>query len=162
MPQLKLYPSIKLLVLGGSFYGVSKNNLFIEKLKDKCEKIKSRIVFTGFIPYEKLSQYLKIGDIAVVPSTWDEPFGLTCVEAIATGLPLIATNSGGIPEAVNDKCAILINKTNLKEEISKAILDLYTNINLRNTMQNNGIERSLKFSKENYSTQFLTNLTTDI
>ena len=160
--QLKLYPSIKLLVFGGSFYGVSKNNLFIEKLKDKCEKIKSRIVFTGFIPYEQLSQYLKIGDIAVVPSTWEEPFGLTCVEAIATGLPLIATNSGGIPEAVNDKCAILINKTNLKEEISKAILDLYTNINLRNTMQNNGIERSLKFSKENYSTQFLTNLTTDI
>lgn len=122
--QLKDYPQIKLLILGGSFYGLSSNNPFLDTLKKKSENIKDSIVFTGFIPYEQLPRYLKIGDVAIVPSMWEEPFGLTCIEAMAAGLPLIATNSGAIPEILGKK-SIIINKSNLANNIYIQILYLY-------------------------------------
>ena len=50
------YP-IKLLVLGGSFYGITdNNNPFISKLREMAEPVKDKIIFTGFIPYKELSQ----------------------------------------------------------------------------------------------------------
>lgn len=39
-------------------------------------------------------------DVAVVPSTWEEPFGLVAIEAMAAGLPVVATRSGGLAEIV--------------------------------------------------------------
>jgi glycosyltransferase involved in cell wall biosynthesis len=45
---------------------------------------------------------LKAATIAVIPSWWAEAFGLTVVEAMAAGVPLIATRVGGIPELVQD------------------------------------------------------------
>ena len=119
---LKDYPQIKLLILGGSFYGVGNNqNSFLKTLIEKSNPIKDSIVFTGFVPYEQLPQYLKVGDVAVVPSIWEEPFGLTCVEAMAAGLPLIATNSGAIPE-ICMKYAIIINRNNIVNDLYKSII----------------------------------------
>ena len=48
-----------------------------------------------------------MANIAVLPSMWDEPFGLTIAEALATGLPLITTRSGGIPEICEGVATIL-------------------------------------------------------
>ncbi len=44
---------------------------------------------------------LHAADIAVVPSTWDEPFGRTVIEALATGRPVLASRVGGIPEILH-------------------------------------------------------------
>ena len=56
-----------------------------------------------------MPSFLKIANIIVVPSMWEEPFGLTVLEAMAAGVPLIATRSGGIPE-VCEGSAILLQK----------------------------------------------------
>ena len=47
---------------------------------------------------------------------------------MASGLPLIVTNSGGLPEIVNDKCAVIVNKekdivNNLTDEMNKMIIN---------------------------------------
>lgn len=47
-------------------------------------------------------QLLSSATIAVIPSLWAEAFGLTVVEAMAAGVPLIASRIGGIPELVDD------------------------------------------------------------
>ena len=44
---------------------------------------------------------LHAADIAVVPSTWDEPFGRTVIEALATGRPVAGSRVGGIPEMLS-------------------------------------------------------------
>jgi glycosyltransferase involved in cell wall biosynthesis len=44
---------------------------------------------------------LHAADVAVVPSTWDEPFGRTVIEALATGRPVVASRVGGIPEMLS-------------------------------------------------------------
>ena len=155
--QLKDYPQIKLLILGGSFYGLSDNTPFLYSLKKKVKNIKDSIVFTGFIPYEQLPRYLKVGDVAVVPSIWEEPFGLTCIEAIAAGLPLITTNSGGIPEICNNY-AFIIDRFKIVNQLTKSLLHLYRNNEDRNRMQINSKKYSGSFKKELYSEQFYTEI----
>jgi glycosyltransferase involved in cell wall biosynthesis len=41
-------------------------------------------------------------DIVVVPSRWDEPFGLILIEAAMAGKPVVATRAGGMPEVIED------------------------------------------------------------
>ncbi|MBE6281030.1 MAG: glycosyltransferase family 4 protein [Bacteroides sp.] len=155
--QLKDYPQIKLLILGGSFYGLSANNTFLDTLKKKSENIKDSIVFTGFIPYEQLPRYLKIGDVAIVPSMWEEPFGLTCIEAMAAGLPLITTNSGGIPETCKEN-SIIIKKEYMLNQIPKSIINLYENNNEIMKMKIKGKEKSTIFNKNEYSKLFFNSI----
>lgn len=147
--QLKDYPSIKLLILGGSFYGISQSNPFLENLKKKCATIKTQIVFTGFIPYEQLPNYLKVGDVAVVPSMWEEPFGLTCVEAMAAGLPLITTNTGGIPEICKNAVHV-IDKKEINNLLYLQILSLY-----KDSPTLNKLGKIETFDKNVYAHSFL-------
>lgn len=148
--------TIKLLVLGSSFYGKSDiENSFVYKLREMSAPIKDCIIFTGFIPYTKMPNYLKLADIAVLPSTWDEPFGLTIVEAQAMGLPIITTRRGGIPEIVTEENAILLNTDeHFVNNLAAAILDLYEHPIKREKMSEVSIKRSKLFDKEIYSKSF--------
>ena len=69
-----------------------------------------------------------LADLAVFPSIWDEPAGLTMLEAIASGTPLITTNSGGIPEYAKDYNAVLLDvDDNLVNNISDKMKDILIN-----------------------------------
>lgn len=148
---LKEYHEIKLIILGSSFFDNNcKDNIFVKDLKNMADEIKDNITFTGFIPYNKVHEYLETADIAVVPSIWEEPFGLTCIEANAMGLPLITTKVGGIPEIVDiHKNIILETNRNLYVNISKAILEIK---NHPDKYRGNKIEDV--FTKEYYSKSF--------
>ena len=155
--RLKEYPDIKLLVIGGSFFGNEKGtDPFITSLQEESKEV--AITFTGFIPYEKIPSYLAMADLAVIPSMWDDPFPTTVLEAMAAGLPIIATHSGGIQEEIDDKCAILINKDNAIESLYDSILFLYHNHADRVKMKESSLERSNLFNKETYSKTFIENL----
>ncbi len=146
--------NIKLLVIGSSFYGADNNdNDFIKSLKAKAAPLEDKILFTGFVPYHEMPQYLKLGDIAVLPSMWEEPFGLTILEAMASGLPLITTRSGGIPEICED-VSVLVKRDHVVENLTAAILDLYEHPEKRKAMSLAALERSKYFSKERYAKDF--------
>lgn len=153
------YP-IKLLVLGSSFYGnANSEDIFVQQLKEKAEPIKDRIFFTGFIPYDKMPCYLKIADIAALPSIWDEPFGLTMAEAQAMGLPIITTQRGGIPEVVTEENAILLETDDkFVDNLAAAIIDLYEHPEKRVQMSAASLKRSKLFDKETYAKNFFTAL----
>jgi len=154
MLQLEKFPTIKLMILGSSFFNDSTGeDVFINNLKNKAEAIKDRIVFTGFIPYRQVPAYLHIADIAVLPSMWEEPFGLTIVEAMAAGLPLITTRSGGIPE-ICEGVATIVERTNIVNNLTYTILDLYENFDKRRQMAGASLERAKLFDKESYSENF--------
>ncbi len=84
---------------------------------------------------------------------WDEPFGLTVVEAMAAGLPLITTRSGGIPE-ICEGVATIVERENVIENLANAILDLYKHPEKREAMAKAAIERSKLFDKEDYAKNF--------
>ena len=155
------YQHIKLMILGSSFFENTKNeDDFIRSMKDKAKSIEDKIIFTGFIPYNLVPDYLQLADIAVLPSMWEEPFGLTIVEAMATGLPLISTRSGGIPE-ICEGVATIVDRDNLVENLVSAILDLYKHLEKRKQMAAEALERVKLFDKETFTKNFFAALDKD-
>ena len=154
MNKLNKYPQIKLLVIGSSFFGnATTDDDFIKELRRKTEHIQNRIYFSGFIPYQKVPSYLRLADIAVVPSIWDEAFGLTVLEAMAASLPLITTRSGGIPEICED-VACIIERDNIVNNLTEAIIYLYDHPEVRTHMSTLSSRRAQLFSKEKYALNF--------
>jgi len=71
-----------------------------------------KISFTGFIPDSELVALLMSADVLVVPSIY-EPFGIVAIEGMAAGVPVVATQIGGLGEIVeHDKTGILVYSRN--------------------------------------------------
>jgi glycosyltransferase involved in cell wall biosynthesis len=62
---------------------------YVGFLKDRCRDLP--VEFLGFV---SLPEFFKMVDILLVPS-WEEPFGIVLLEAMSTGVPVVATNVGG-------------------------------------------------------------------
>ena len=112
------YKNFKLLIVGSYFFNTKVKSDFEKELDELVNKNKERIIFTGYINYNEIYQLYM----------WDEPAGLTIQEAEACGLPVITTNSGGIPEYVINGSSIIIKKDkniveNLKTEIENLLDD---------------------------------------
>ena len=106
--------------------------------------VEKQVVFTGNIAHSKLSQYLQEADIFVFPSVVNEPFGIPVVEAMATGLPVVATQSGGITETVAEgKTGLLVERDNATA-LSDAIIQLLSNEELRKSMGKAGQKRAVE------------------
>lgn len=119
---------IKLLIVGAGFYSSDIVDNYTLELQREVEDIKDRVVFTGYIDYEDMPSIYQLGNIAVLPSMWDEPAGMTMVEAVVSGLPLITTNSGGIPEYISNKLAMILNRDeDLIENIARSIMNVKQN-----------------------------------
>lgn len=117
--------NIKLLIVGAGFYSSDIVDNYTLELRKEAEAIKDRIIFTGYIDYDDMPSIYQLGDVAVLPSMWDEPAGMTMVEAVVSGLPLITTNSGGIPEYIPNDLAILLDRDDsLIRNISESILEI--------------------------------------
>ena len=156
MTLLQDLPRIKLLVIGSSFYGNDDNeNSFAKALREKAAHLSDRIIFTGFIPYAQMPNYLQIADIAVIPSVWDDPFPTTVLEAQAMGLPIISTRRGGIPEQVTEESAILLYTDEcFVENLATAIRDLYQHPEKRKALGQAGLLHSQYFNKERFAKDF--------
>ena len=84
------------LVLVGSGGGQSLS--CEDQLRDMVRERKLSVIFTGYV--ENVHEYLQAGDMFLFPSE-NEAFGLSLVEAMSCGLPVIASRVGGIPEIVS-------------------------------------------------------------
>ena len=86
------------------------------KLRHLVKKlgIEKNIVFTGSLRGEELVACLNEHRFILVPSVWNEPFGLVVLEGMACGCIPITSNSGGLPDAVGD-AGILFERANMNE-----------------------------------------------
>ena len=146
--------NLKLLIIGSKSYGKGQiPSTFMKQLEEEAIPINNQVVFTGYINYDQVPSYLKIADLAIVPSMWEEPFGLTVVEAMAAGLPLVTTRSGGVPEICED-VAMIVERDNIVDNLAGAIFDLYQHPEKRQKMAAASLERSKLFDKETYAKNF--------
>ena len=126
-------------------------------MQKKTKDIENQIIFTGFIPYSQVPDYIRLADAAVIPSVWDDPFPTTVLEAQAMGLPIIATRRGGIPEEVTEHNAILLDTDDqFVDHLTSAILDLYDHPEKRAAMAQASIEHARLFDKDTFAQQFFT------
>lgn len=111
--------------IGSGFGAGSYKTEYSEELFKLTEVLGDRCHFTGFIHNSEIPSFLQGMDIAVVPSMYEEPGALTIFEHQAASLPIITTDSGGIPEYVTDESAIVIVRDeHIVDNISKALLNL--------------------------------------
>ncbi len=64
--------------------------------------IEERVKFMGFVPHTDIAKYFSVCDIFIRPSR-SEGFGVSFIEAMAAGLPIVTTPVGGIPDFIDDK-----------------------------------------------------------
>ena len=145
---IKTHQNIKLVYIGSA---PPNQEHFLKTLKENI-KAYDLIKNVAIIPFqENISQLWQTIDIAVVPSTEPEPFGMVAIEAMMAKKPVVAANHGGLMEIVlNNETGFLVepnNKTALKE----ALETLINNPELRATFGENGFQRATEnFSIENY------------
>jgi len=124
----------------------------ISEAKDLVNKLKisDRVFFLG--NRDDIPDLLKKMDIFILSSKW-EGFGLVVVEAMASGLPVIATNISGLSEIV-DGYGELFEKENT-EELSNLILKISQNNFIYNELSNKSKERAKDFSLENMVKEYV-------
>ena len=98
-----------------------------------------RTVFAGWVQPDQISNHLAAGDIFVGPSKkspngWIEAQGLTFVEAMLAGTPVIATRSGGIVDAVRHEETGLLVPEGSPGDIAAAIRQLSLDVEMRNRL----------------------------
>ena len=104
------------------------------------------VFFTGFVDESTLKKCYAICDVYVVPSRL-EGFGLTILEAIAAGKPVVATNVGAIPEIITDKENGILVEPNDIDNTSHAIL-----MSLQNGMPaKNYVKDNIHIIKDKFS-----------
>ena len=102
------------------------------------------------------SKLYAIADIAVLPSIWDDPAPLTIIESMAAGLPIITTNSGGIPEYAKNGCAVILKRDeNMIYNLKNAIIDLLNHKEKRKKMSEISKENTETLTLNNYYFNFL-------
>lgn len=143
----------QLLIAGSYNYGKENDNSFIIELKKVA--LNGNVIFTGYIPYEEMVELYSISSFGVIPSIVNEACPLTAIEMMACELPIICTNSGGLPELVNEKCGIIVERKDLKENLKNAIkrISLLPEEEIKK-YKNEALKKSKEFSKEKYIENF--------
>ena len=91
------YPDLEI-----SFAGGSRHRKYLQRLQVLAERSEfgARVQWLGQMAREELPQLLREHDIFLLPSQWDEPFSITLLEAMASGLACVSTTTGGSREIV--------------------------------------------------------------
>jgi glycosyltransferase involved in cell wall biosynthesis len=145
---IKTHQNIKLVYIGSA---PPNQEHFLDALKEKiaCYDLTKNVEIIPF--QENINQLWQSIDIAVVPSTEPEPFGLVAIEAMFAKKPVVAANHGGLMEiVVNNETGFLVEPNN-KMALKEALEKLINNPELRATFGEKGLQRaSENFSIENY------------
>jgi len=104
-----------------------------------------KVTFLGPVAYHQMPAVYQAADIFVCPSTWDEPFGMVNVEAMATGLPVVASRVGGIPEAVVDGVTGLVVPPRDVDALVSALSRLLDDSPLVLRIGSEGVKRAREF-----------------
>lgn len=102
--------------------------------EDKIEKNSDFITYLGWVGDKDKDEELRKCDIFVLPSYF-EGQGVSVLEAMVYGCPVIATNVGGIPMMIDDHETGLLVEAKSSEAISKAIYEILTDDTLRNEIK---------------------------
>jgi glycosyltransferase involved in cell wall biosynthesis len=130
----------KLVVAGGVRWRFEKDLALVDELG-----LRDRVQFLDFVNRDELVHLYNMATCFVYPSFY-ESFGLAQVEAMACGCPVVAANTGALPEIAGD--AALFCDPNSPEEIAGAIMRLVSDRELHARQRAKGLERARLYTWE--------------
>ena len=132
---VKKYPEWKFRIIGTSKAGNEKLKTSYEKkiIRD-FKSLGNNTEYSGFISNSEVKEIMKTLSILVVPSVWEEPFGLTALEGFCYGAAIIASKVGGLEEMLDGTGLLIKDIDEIKLE--KSITSLIQNKKLLEDYQN--------------------------
>jgi glycosyltransferase involved in cell wall biosynthesis len=111
---------LKLKIAGKHYAGHHKDTYWQERILPLIDG--DEIEYAGFISSPKAKQdFLGNAAALIIPSTFEEPFGMVMIEALACGTPLVGLNSGAIPEVIKEgETGFVIAKTITKQKTTNS------------------------------------------
>lgn len=150
--------NFKLLIVGAPIFNTGITTEYENKVKNLISKNK-KFIMSGYVNHNELYKYYALADLVVIPSQIDDSAPLVLIEALSTGKPVIASNCGGIPEYVNEHCAILIDRNdNYIENLANEINNILFDDNILKEMSLESLKQSKKYSEEKYYNDFVDEL----
>lgn len=142
--RLHLGGGLKLVIVGKTT-GAGRQGWMFEDILALPKKlgIEGRVIFTGFVPDTELN-FLLNGALAFVFPSLYEGFGIPIADAMASGVPVITSNTSSMPEAAG-KAALLVDPYSL-DQIEQAIRTITTDKILRQKYSKLGLAQAKKFS----------------
>jgi glycosyltransferase involved in cell wall biosynthesis len=136
-----VYPDMKLVLVGGNGWMWQETHKYASK-----NKYVNDIIFTGGISFLEVQILMQRAAVFVFPSLY-EGFGISGLEALAAGVPVVAAKNSSIPEVLGD-AAIYFDANNF-EECADSVLQIMKNKKLKQQLIDIGLKRSKKFSWDN-------------
>jgi glycosyltransferase involved in cell wall biosynthesis len=139
-----------------SIAGDSAEPDFVAKLKTWVtqNRLDDKIKFLGFLFRPRLIELFKTHNVLAFPSVFEEPFGISQVEAMAAGMALVSSATGGASEIVEDGVAALAFKNQDAASMAAAFIRLHEDRELWKRICEGGRERAVtKFNIETSVTQ---------
>jgi spore coat protein SA len=127
--------SAKCKVVGSSFSGGSKVTPYVKQL---LKSSPSNVSFVGHRSALDIAEEYRSADILCCPSIWQEAFGMVNIEAMACGIPVVASRVGGIPEIAAGG-GILLVEPDSPIELADALQKLIENRGLRAKVAADGL-----------------------
>ena len=84
------------VICGAAFFGGSAPTPYVHSLQ---QNVPANVTFVGYEHGQTLAERFRASDLFCLPATYEDPFPLVTLEAMASGLPVVASATGGIPEA---------------------------------------------------------------
>lgn len=123
----------------------------LQQLMDDFDIVKD-VTFMGEIAFEEVPEVYRQARVFILPSLL-ETFGMPLIEAMASGVPVLASDTSCLPE-VCGKAALYFDPHN-PSELTGRIIELLTDVELSETMRQRGWEKCLNYSWENCARQML-------
>lgn len=150
------YKNLKLVIVGGVSFSNNNKDEYIIELENISSTIKDKVKFTGYVDYSCIVQYLKLAAVAVVPSTCYEAFSLSTLEAMASGVPVIVSDAGGMLEQVTHQTGIIVPcGENFVSDLATAIEELISDDSRLREMSKAAKERAQYFSDKRMYDRFV-------
>jgi glycosyltransferase involved in cell wall biosynthesis len=113
-------------------------------LRDAMEReaMSTRVNMLGYLPPERIREVLVRSGLLVTPSIWEEPLGLVVLEAMACGVPVVASSVGGIPEIVQHDVNGLLVKPGDPDALACAITRIIGDSRLRGRLRQHCLTRT--------------------
>lgn len=147
--------TVKLLIVGSSNFGKWGFSPYAYKVKKFYQKNQEQIIFTGYVDNSEVYKYASVADIQCVPSLWEEAAGLVVLEAMAEGIPLIITRSGGMVEYVFESTSLIIDRKNIVQNLQESILYMKEHPEVREQMSENARQKSIQYDEPMYYQNFV-------
>lgn len=153
-------PGVQVVIVGSDHPGQRQDSASAEILAYlRTVGLESTVRFLPPVERSRLVHMYQAADVCVLPTLWDN-FPNTCLEAMACGVPVVATRVGGLPEIVEDGKSGLLVPPNDPPALAEAVAGLLTNTDLLRRLQIGARRRAEKFSRDHRAKQFLALLAT--